>query len=332
MTRAAGEAAAIVPRTVLIGLAVIATVGAGLLAAPVAQGSYFGTADDPSGDSSDPSPGRDLTAAALSYDRRRGVLEGAVRMQAPPGQAPGYVTLFAGLRTATGCDGYPALGFGSASDAFSARWLRLDDPSGAGPRGDARKRGGDTAVQRFSITDPQLAGLRPNCVIATLGNPDDATAVYDAVGPIELVARPELTVELSRVPTFLVGGRTRQITVTVRNVGDAATGPVRVRYALARGVRTQPRARSLPSIAAGGRRTTKVAVTLSARGTGSARLKVRATAGPLEARDDAALNRRRATKPGTGGGGGGGGGSHLCTRYQADLSGQTGGSLILVPC
>jgi hypothetical protein len=46
---------------------------------------------------------------------------------------------------------------------------------------------------------------------------------------------------------------------------------------------------------------------------------------------DPALHVRKPTKPG-GGGGGGDGTSRTCVRYQADLSGETGGSLILVPC
>lgn len=314
-------------------VASVIAVAAGLAAAPIAQASYFGTAQDPAGDATDPNPGRDLTAAALSYDRTRGALAGAVRLNGPPEQAPGFVTLFAGLRSATGCDGYPALGFGSLSDSYSARWLRLDDPSGAGQRGTASKRGGSETVQEFSVTDRELAGRRPNCVIATLSDPDDSATVYDAVGPIDLVAQPELTVALSGVPTFLVAGRARRVTVTVRNVGDAASGPVRVRFALARGLRTAPRALALRSIAPGARRTTKVAVTLSPRSSLRTPLKVSATAGKVEARVEATLHRRQITRPGAGGGSGGGNrGSQLCTRFQADLSGQTGGSLILVPC
>ncbi|MDP2710046.1 MAG: hypothetical protein Q8O56_02400 [Solirubrobacteraceae bacterium] len=307
--------------------------GAALVVAPLAQASYFGTAEDPRGDALDPNPGRDLAAASLFYDRRAGTLTGAVRFHGPPEQAPSFVTLVAGLRTATGCDGYPALGFGSLSDAFSARWLRMNDSSGAGPRGSADKRGGGDAVQQFSVTDRQLAGMRPNCAIATVTDPDNSAIVYDTTGPIALAAQPELAVGLSRVPDVLVASRPRRITVTVRNVGDAATGLVRVRFGLVRGLRTVPRAVTLRSIAPGARRVTNVRVTLSPRSSLRTPLKVRATAGKIEARVEATLHRRQITRPSTGGSSGSGNrGSQLCTRFQPDLSGQTGGSLVLVPC
>jgi hypothetical protein len=72
-------------------------------------------------------------------------------------------------------------------------------------------------------------------------------------------------------------------------------------------------------------------VTLSRRARTSTDLKVTAAAGQLIARQETTISVRKPTKPG-GGGGGGEGSSGVCVRYLADPSGETGGSLILVPC
>jgi hypothetical protein len=99
------------------------------------------------------------------------------------------VTLYAGTRTATGCDGVPAAGFGSYSDEYGASWKRIDDTTGAGPAGDAEKVAYDDAVTRFEATDSELAGQRFDCVIATLTEPGNSANVYDTTGPIELVGQ-----------------------------------------------------------------------------------------------------------------------------------------------
>jgi hypothetical protein len=93
-------------------------------------------------DATDASAGRDITAVGLAYDRRRGELVGAFRLRGEPShESSAFVSLFAGTRTPSGCNGFPAAGFGSFSDEFGASWLRLDDAAGNGPSGDADKRG-----------------------------------------------------------------------------------------------------------------------------------------------------------------------------------------------
>ncbi|WP_320670867.1 NEW3 domain-containing protein [Patulibacter defluvii] len=313
------------PRTPVVAIAVAAVVG--LTAVPAAHASYVATAADPAGDAADPA--RDLTAIGLSYDRRRGELVGAVRFRAAPSEPTrSFLTLFAGQRTASGCNGYPAAGFGSYSDEFGASWLRYDAAGApAAAKGEADKRDEGT-VQRFAIASRQLTGRRYDCVIATLTEAGNPANVFDAVGPLDLAAQPSLAVKLRGVPKVLTPGQRRTITVTVGNDGDAPTGRVRLRLAAARGLTASPRATTIKSVAAGGRRTARIRVSLSRRARSATPLKLTASAGRLKARDEAQLYLRRPSR----GGGGGRGPTGSCVRYQADLSGQTGGSLILVPC
>lgn len=310
-------------------LAFAAATAVGLATASAADANFLATATDPAGDAADPA--RDITAVAMSYDRRGGELLGAIRFRGEPAEGTrSFVTLVAGTRTATGCNGYPAAGFGSFSDEYGASWLRFDDGGGtAAAKGDADKRGGGTTVQRFEIADRgQLAGRKLDCVTATVTEAGNAANVYDAVGPIALVGQPSLGLRLSGVPRVLSPGRGRKLRLTISNAGDAPTGRVRLRLGSARGLKASPRSISLKSVAAGGTRTATVRVSLSARARTTTTLKVTATAGALQARQQADLFLRKPSS----GGGGRGRGTGSCVRYQADLSGESGGSLILVPC
>lgn len=101
----------------------------GLGAASTASANFVAAGEDPAGDSVDPSPGRDIIGVALTYDRRTGHLRGGVRLRGEPtGEAPANLTLFAGRRTATGCDGYPAIGFATQTDLRGADWVRFGAP------------------------------------------------------------------------------------------------------------------------------------------------------------------------------------------------------------
>jgi hypothetical protein len=318
-------------------LAVALAVGvlAALALAAGASASFVGQATDPSGDSADPNPGRDIVGAGLAYDPRTGGLFGTVRLRGEPGDAPGLLTLFAGMRTPTGCNGYPAAGFGSMTDELGAAWLRLDDSSGtATARGDADKDGFRSALQEFEATDRQLAGRRPNCAVATLTEPGNAAVVYDTVGPIALVGQPVLALRIGRVPDRIPEGKTRKIKLTVSNTGNAPTRRVRLKVARAKGLKAIVKPRVLKRIAAGRKRTVSVSVTLGTRASLTTDLKVSARAGKLVARDEDTLSVRRKDKPSSDGGGGGGGydGPKTCVRFIPDFSGETGGSLGLVPC
>jgi hypothetical protein len=309
------------------GYLTAATLLAVLACAPLAQAHFVATAEDPAGDSTDPNPARDLTAAGLSYDRRSGSLFGAIRLAgAPAEETDATLALFAGVRVASGCNGIPAAGFGGGTSEFGARWLRIDEPSGNGPRGDAEKRGGLTELQRFTVTERQLAGQPVDCVIATLSEPGNAANIYDTVGPLELVGQPALALKIGGVPRKFAPGRARRIKLKLSNPGDAPTGPVRLSLGRARGLTVKAK-RKLKSIAPGGRTTVRATVTLAGRASTITDLKATAKAGELRVRAEAELVVRR---PSSGGGGGGSSGGGVCNRYIGFPDGTS--SLILVPC
>jgi hypothetical protein len=99
----------------------------------------------------------------------------------------------------------------------------------------------------------------------------------------------------------------------------------------ARGLRVSPSTRTLAPLAAGRTRTATLRVRLSTRARASTRLRVTATAGDQRVRTE---GRIRLLRPSSGGGGGGGGSTppRTCNRWMPDISGETGGSLVLVPC
>jgi hypothetical protein len=313
------------------GVCLLAVAGVGLALASAAQGNFIAAAADPAGDAVDPSAGRDIIGAWMSYDRRSGELIGAVQLRGVPGGARAFVSLFAGTRTATGCNGLPYAGFGSYSDEFGASWKRLDDPAGAGPSGDAEKVAYRDAVQRFEATDSQLAGHRLDCVLATLTEPGNPANVYDTAGPFELVGQPALSMRMRGAGRPFKPNRARKLRITLANPGDAATSPVRLRLGRARGLRAKPAKKSLGAIDPGARRTVTVKLTLKGRARAATRLKVTASAGELIVREKLRLRLRRPSKPG-GGNGGTDRPTKTCTRWMPDPFGGTGGSLILVAC
>jgi hypothetical protein len=296
-----------------------------------ARADFIATAADPSGDAADPSPGRDITSVGLAYDRKEGSLSGVVRFRGSPEDVPSLITLFAGVRTATGCDGYPAGGFGSYSDEFGASWLRLDSATGpAAARGDADKRGFDSEVQTFEATDAELGGRPWDCVVATITEPGNAANVYDTTGPIELVGQPGLSVRV-RVPKQFKRNRSESLKITVSNPGDGSARRVKLRLGRARGLRLSPRARTLGTIAAGKRKTIRVKARFDDRARGLTELALRASSGRLVAKGTLRLRVHTPDRR-TGGGGGQSHVPRVCNQYSPDLSGETGGSLILVPC
>ncbi len=309
----------------------LVALAAGLVAAPAAQADFAATASDPAGDAADASPGRDITAIAFAYDRRGGRLFGAVQLRGTPQDGAGaLISLFAGTRTATGCNGFPAVGFGSVTDETGARWLRIDDGSGNGPRGSASKSGSLSNVQQFEVTDPQLAGRRVDCVVATLTELGNAAVVYDQAGPVLLAGLPALTARIQGASHPFTAGRAYRVKLTLANPGDGPTRRVRLKAARARGLTVRLATRSLPPIAAGGKRTVSATVTLDRRARLRTDLTITATAGDVVTRAIETLYLNTPSRPG--GGGRPDDSTQLCNRWQPDLSGQTGGSLILVPC
>ncbi len=302
---------------------------AGLVVAAPAGANFVAEATDPVGDSTGAGPGRDITAFALAYDRE-GQLAAAIRLNGSPAETRGFITIAAGTRTATGCNGYPAATFGSYTDEYDGGWLRLDTAGApATARGDADKRGFDDAVQTFEAEAPELAGGRYDCAIALLSEPGNAANIYDTAGPVDLVGQPALSVRV-RVPDRFSVGKPKRMVVRVTNSGDGPARGVRLQLGRARGLAATPRRRSLGTLAPGRTRTVRVKLRLSGRARDVTELGIRVREQRLVARGTVRLRLRRPS-----GGGGGGGGDFTprsCVRYSPDISGQTGGSLILVPC
>jgi len=297
-----------------------------------ARADFIATATDPSGDAADPSPGRDIMSVGLAYNRKEGSLSGYVRLRGSPDGIPSFITLFAAVRTAAGCDGYPAGGFGSYSDEFGASWVRLDSSTGPpAARGDADKRGFDSEVQTFEASDAALGGRPWDCVVATITEPRNAAYVYDTTGPIELVGQPGLSVRV-RAPKQFRRNRSQSLKITLSNPGDGSARKVKLRLGRARGLRLSPRARTLGTIPAGARKTIRVKARFNDRARSITELALRASSGRLVAKGTLRLSVRTPRRPSGGGGGGQNDLPTLCTRWSPDLSGETGGSLILVPC
>lgn len=296
-----------------------------------AAGDFLGVGEDPAGDASDPDPARDITAAGISYERRTGELHGALRLRGTPStESSSFITLFAGIRTGSGCNGYPAIGFGSYSDEVGASWLKLGS-RGTAPSasGEAVKTGYLDPVQEFEVDVGALVGSKPDCVVATLTEPGNGNNVYDSVGPIPLRALPALQVRLGNVPSSMRPGEEKRLKLVVSNPGDAGTGRIKLSVKQARGLSVRLPGR-VPSIAPGKQRSLTLKVTLSKRARSLTPLRVTARAGKLYARAEEDLDLLR-TSPGNDGGDDTFT-PQLCNRWVPDLSGETGGSLVLIPC
>ena len=295
------------------------------------RAEFIATATDPAADAADPHPGRDITAIAMVYDRKKGSLSGFVRFRGSPEDAPSFITLFAGMRSATGCDGYPAGGFGSYTDEFGASWTRLDSP-GSSPtaRGEADTRGFDSEVQTFEVTDAALADRPWDCAIATITEPSNAANVYDTTGPIALVGQPGLAVNV-RAPDEFRPNRRASLKITLSNPGDGPAKQVRLRLGRSRGLSLTPRTKKLGTLAPGQRKTYRVKARFTTRANEITELPLKASAGKLVAEGTLRLRVRLPDRPA---GGGGSGGSdapdvpRLCTRYSpaTTLSIDTGGA------
>lgn len=253
----------------------------------------------------------------MSYNRRTGELRGGVRLAGEPnGDAPAVFTLVAGRRTATGCDGYPAIGFTTQTDRTWVDWIRLEAPGAAPAASGSATKDYDGAVEEYSATASALAGMRPNCVVAQLSEPGNAAVAYDVAGPFALRGLPELDATLGTLPKAMAPSTTRTIRLTLRNPGDATTGRIRLGIAGARGLKVKM-PRTIPALRPGAKRIVALKVTLSPGAKTLTTLRVTALAkGGLRALDQGDLYLRRPSRAGGGGGsGGGGGGPQLCYRY-----------------
>lgn len=313
-------------------LAVLGGVALALGAAGPAQANLVGGGTDPAGDAASGGPGRDLREIAISYDPRRGGLIGGIRLAAAPSVTEdAQLTLVAGHTTPTGCNGYPAVGLMTNTYRAASQWVLLAQASGGGSIGAAEKQGLATPAARLDASDGRLKGQRPDCVVAALTALDDPSVVYDTAGPFPLEPQPVLSLRLRDVPKSLAANRTRRVRVTVTNDGSATMPRSRVKVTGARGLKATPSSASVPSLRPGARRTVSLRVALSSRARSTTRLKVTGTAGAQQVSAEGNIRLRRPS-----GSSGGGGGTpdppRLCTRWIPDFTGESGGSLGLVPC
>jgi len=296
---------------------------AALLAAPAAMANAVAAGSDPQGDASDSSPGRDITAAALAYDRRTGTIRGGVALRgAPDAGARAFVTVMAGVWTAAGCDAYPQLALSSFTTESLARWTRFDAPGPPAAQGDAAKADAGE-LQTFEATDPALAGRPVDCIAAVLTDPADATVVYDIAGPFRFQPRPELAATLGRAPSSLKPGQTRTVRLTLHNPGDAPTGRLRLSVARQRGL-TATAPKTVASLRPGQRRSVAVKVRLSSRARSATPLRITAVAGKLRVRQEATLYLRRPPQDDATSG------SSVCAGYAPVFGGV--GDIVTYPC
>lgn len=315
-----------------IGIMVCALAFVGI--SSTARADFVASSPDPVGDATDPSPARDITAVGMTYNRRAGTLSGFVRFGTYPGDVPSFITFFAATRTATGCDGFPAGGFGSYSDEYGTGWFLLDSQTGPpAAKGEGEKSGVDSDVQEFEVSAKKLAGKRFNCVVATVSEPGNASHIYDTTGAVPLVGLPGLSLNI-RGPKQFKRNRSQFLRFRVSNPGDGVAKRVKLRLGHARGMRLSKYSKTLGAIKPGKHRKFRIRVHFNERARARTKVKLWGRSGQLRLKGALRLKvRTKKPKPGDNGSGNGSIKTpRLCAKYQADLSGETGGSLVLLPC
>jgi hypothetical protein len=313
-------------------MTVIAVVLAGmLLRTGAADAGFIAETRDPSGDSTAAGPARDLLGVGIGFDRKTGYMAGIVALRGSPDEdSRAFLSVYAGMRTKDGCSGLPAAGFGAFTDSWGATWFRQQTPDRAS-HGEADKTGYRSRVQRFEIRDKRLSGKKWNCLGAVLTDPDDPSNIYDEVRATRFKGLPALALKMPNVRRAIPPNRVRKLRVVIRNPGDGPLRNVRLRVQRARGMKATPRVRKIGLIRPHTRRAVIVRVRLSRRAREKTDLRVRVRSGKLRASAGTTLRLKLPKKPPSGGGGKDGG-SGVCVQYFPDLSGESGGSLGLVPC
>lgn len=307
-----------------------------LLSAPSAQAAFLAEGKDPAGDATTGQPGHDIVGFGLAYDMRKGILAGAVRLAGnPSSDHPAILVLIAGMRSATGCAGHPSAGFVSYTDSRHASWVTMSTQQSS-RNGSADKTGMGRATQGFEALDRQLRGKRWNCLFVAVTDPDDANIVYDSATVHGFEGLAELAMRVPELKNPLKVGQTRRLKLTIRNPGDGPLRNLRLRVTPPRGVNVGPRARLIRRVKPRGKATVTVKVTMTAKAKFTNRLQISMRSGRLVAKESVTVERQRPKpKPRRGGGGGSGDDSFrpgTCVRYFPDFSGESGGSLGLIPC
>jgi hypothetical protein len=134
-----------------------------------------------------------------------------------------------------------------------------------------------------------------------------------------------------RVPKQFRRNRLHTLKFTLSNPGAGPARRVKLRLGRARGLRLSPRVRTLGTIAAGKRKTIRVKAGFNDRARSTTELALKASSGRLVAKGTLRLRVHTPDRR-TGGGDGQNDVPRLCNQWSPDPFGDTGGSLILVPC
>lgn len=323
-------------RSILRSFLLPVVVGAlALGTATPAAASYAGSGTDPSGDATDGNPAHDIVGFGASHSPGSGTLTGVIQLAASSrGGGDGVQAhVSAARRTPAGCPAYPAIGLASfiATGGPSVRWTWLADatPSSADEDGFGRRETLDNGrVLRFEVSDHRLRQARFDCVLAWTTHQRSADAPIDLTSVAPLTAQPELAASLRNVPKSQKPGQRRTVRLVIRNPGHARTSKIRIRVSRQRGLSVR-HARTAATLKPGAQRTIRLTASLSPRAKPTTPLRVTVSAGTAKTRVDGELRRA-----GTSGGSGGGGSRtpRLCNRWLPDITGESGGSLTLVPC
>lgn len=315
----------------------IAALAGGLFAAQSATAGFIAETRDPQGDSSSTHPGHDLLGAGIGFDQKTGYMVGAFALRGRPDhENAAFITLYAGTRTPEGCSGYPSAGFGAFTDSFSGYWVRQFGPD-SHKLGEADKTGYMSDLQTFEVRTREFRGKKWNCLGANLSDPDDPSVIYDRISPVAFRGLPALKLRMPRVRKAVKVNRTRKLRVVVGNPGDGPLRGVKVQIRSDRGLKLSRHRVPIRLIRPGRQKaiTVRVKPTPKAGTRGDVRVIVRG--GKMKAEKSTTIRvKHPPKKPKRGGGGGGGGspspGGGTCVQYFPDLSGETGGSLGLMPC
>lgn len=301
-----------------------------LLRVATADAGFIAETRDPSGDSTSALPAHDLLGAGIGFDRKSGYMVGVVALRAAPGSdTAAFVSVYAGTRSAGGCSNVPAAGFAAFTDTWSASWFRQDSASKI-RHGEADRSGYRSNIQKFEIRDRRLAGKKWDCLGAVLTDPEDPSIIHDRIPIAFFKGLPSLGVKVPAVRRAIPPNRVRKVRIVVRNPGDGPLRNLRIRIQRSRGLKVSPWFKKVPLIRPHSRRVVTLRVRLFRSAGRKTKLRVRLRSGKLKARAGTTLRLKLPKKKPAPGGGNGGSG--VCVQYFPDLSGETGGSLGLVPC
>jgi hypothetical protein len=321
---------ATVRRPLLLG----ATALAALVFAAPGQASFAGSATDPEGDATDGHAAHDIVGFGALHSPGSGTLTGVIQLAGA--SADGGDSVQAGIsvarRTPDGCPAYPAVGLASVirTGGPSVRWSWMAGaaPSSSDDDGYGRRETLENGrLLRFEVSDDRLKEGRFDCVLAWTNHSRTPETQIDVTSVTPMTAQAELTATLRGVPKRQKAGQRRTVRLVLHNPGHARTGKIRISVGKQRGLSVR-HARTVSPLGPGARRSVRVTTSLSPRSTSpTTTLRVTASAGSLKTRAEGVLRRT--------GSAGGSGGSHtpqLCNRWLPDITGNSGGSLTLVPC